>query len=153
LIFGAVLLNIKTTYTSAVKFARDGIATNLMLDNIDNNTDSDTTILLAADPAFDYEWSQSLNIYLKYVLEREQVYIYPILTQSDYSDEQKHLINLFDNKSELDILENPEDQELTYIIIFPDADTGFYEENSEWFDPEVYSTDNISTFTLLKLEQ
>jgi hypothetical protein len=130
-------------------YAREGESTNLFLDSIIKNTKNEDLILIVADPALNFEWSESIRIYLKIEGQKKNLYIYKMLTKQKYSDFRKRLIQTFDRFYDSNTFENIENyNDITCIAIFPERENTFLENSKSWFNPSFYRRENYGGFVV-----
>lgn len=130
-------------------YAREGKSTNVFLDSIIKNTENEDLILVVADPALNFEWSESVRIYLKIEGQKKNLYIYKMLTKQKYSDIRKRLIQIFDRFYDSNTFENIENyNNITCIAIFPERENAFLENSKFWFDSSLYRRENYGGFVV-----
>ena len=130
-------------------YAREGKSTNVFLDSIIKNTENEDLILVVADPALNFEWSESIRIYLKIKGQKNNLYIYKMLTKQNYNDIKKHLIRIFDRFYGSNTFENIENHnDIKCIAIFPKRENTFLENSKSWFDPSLYRIENYGGFVV-----
>ena len=130
-------------------YAREGKSTNVFLDSIIKNTKNEDLILIVADPALNFEWSESIRIYLKIKGQKNNLYIYKMLTKQNYNDIRKHLIRIFDRFYGSNTFENIENHnDIKCIAIFPKRENTFLENSKSWFNPSLYRRENYGGFVV-----
>ncbi|MGP8321879.1 MAG: hypothetical protein ACT6FE_06110 [Methanosarcinaceae archaeon] len=130
-------------------YAREGESTNVFLDSIIKNTKNEDLILIVADPALNFEWSESIRIYLKIEGQKNNLYIYKMLTKQNYSDIRKRLIQSFDKFYGPNTFENIENyNNIKCIAIFPERENAFLENSKSWFDSLLYRREHYGGFVV-----
>lgn len=141
--------NFTVALDCARAYAREGESTNVFLDSIIKNTENENLILIVADPALNFEWSESIRIYLKIEGQKNNLYIYKMLTKQNYNDIRKHLIRIFDRFYGSNTFENIENHnDIKCIAIFPKRENTFLENSKSWFDPSLYRRENYGRFVV-----
>jgi len=114
LMYLAILIFLFSSFTiartDAIAFAKDGISTNILLSSVKEYSNSNSKILLVADPVLRYELSYSLRTYLSYY-GYNNLYAYPI-KQEYKTDFEKHLekgwMDWFGNRKITDMIGTPD---------------------------------------------
>jgi hypothetical protein len=139
---------------SARSFAGEGHATTNALQAMTSRSAPDASILIAADPAIDFERSFSLKTYLNLVEHRKFVFIDTFRTRPLYEVYQEKLIldnaRIFNGRM-LSSLKNREG--LQCLVIFPGAEPGFLVRESTWFHKELYDRVEYGGYFILYLRK
>jgi hypothetical protein len=90
-----ILYGIGILYADARQYAQEGIWTTKLLNKITSN--SHESLLIVADPAYDYETSYSLFQYLKVLGNLENIVYYRSSSRREYDEFQQYLSKSFDS--------------------------------------------------------
>ncbi|MHC1704354.1 MAG: hypothetical protein AB9846_10640 [Tenuifilaceae bacterium] len=130
----------------AQQYAEEGKYTNNLLSSINSNRNKDSKILLVADPVDSYEWSFSLQSYLKIKYD-VNIYGYPInKTASEFADDNtSSWLSWFENHKLSDLEGSPD------MIVFLNKELISYFKNKSIVDIEGYHNicDPRSKFAVL----
>lgn len=122
-------------YVDASHFAEEGKATKAFLTAIQDNTEESSLILVVAEPARNYEWGFSIKMYLTYLGERRNLYVYPISAKSNYEEFEERLAKEFaefyGDKSFDKITDT---SRIECVAIFPGMESLFLSHSQIWFD-------------------
>lgn len=128
----------------ACEYTYTGSNQNELLLTVVESSDSSSKILVIVDPALEYEWSYSVQTFLKF-FNRTNIYYYGIY-RDDYSSSEKELVNVwnnsFDEKTEFNWTE------IEYIV-FLNGDY-FNAIDSEIPTLTTYSSKKIGEYLLMK---
>ena len=134
----AVLFNLSISFDKGFLSALQGRTTNEWIASIEENTGRDDLIVVAGDPALNYEWALSLKRYLNIKSGRTNLYFHPVMTSTSYNAFDSTLINsagqLYGGKG-LDSI--PDRSVIKAIVIFPGAEEKFLAD-SPWLDRSRY---------------
>lgn len=163
------------SFLSAQKFAAEGRHTNELLQIVEDNTSRMSKIVIVTHPWAYYEWSGSITKYLKYVSERDNLYLitYGSLSKTSQVDFNTNSGSLKKSEKELDFL-NPqkishyykrkkptdfkekERGEIDCIVVFPKLNKDFIRDSVRWIDLkkfQVYKfTNEFNTSFILYLK-
>lgn len=118
--------DIKKGFKTASNFSQEGVAINNVFRTVKANTSKDENFLIVGDPAMYYEWADSINYYLRYELDRKNLFIYALPRKKSYSNFNKKLIKGFGSIYGDSRYENINNKSIfDAIILFPRMEKSF----------------------------
>ena len=145
----AILNSGKIAWSNARAFAEEGFATNQALSYLLNNIDKESRILIAGDPAYNYEWAFSLKRYLNYHGGYRNLHVASYISGSHYTEFERSLIDGFKSGVEGNTLDNILDKEkIENIVVFREAEKAFVKGSKDWFNPEKYLKNDFNVVSI-----
>ncbi|MFA5927132.1 MAG: hypothetical protein WCT32_02420 [Patescibacteria group bacterium] len=136
-----------TMMVEARVFAFRGKSLNESFRAISSQTGQDDMILVAADPAMDYEASYSIKQHLDIVEKRSNSYIFPLLKKTNYSSFDRGLIDKFSRfYGSKDIGSISDKSQIKLILIFPGSEATFLKQSEDWFDSDGYKKEAFGEY-------
>lgn len=110
---------------NAQDFAKEGRNIGNISNIIRLETSQENNFLIVGEPAANTEWADSINYYIRYELDRKNLYVYPIYKKASYSDFEMQLIKGFGGVYGNNRYETNIDKNYNVIIIFPKMEKTF----------------------------
>ncbi len=129
-----LLGNLRSDFKNAQEFTQRGKAINGVFNIIKIKTSPTDNILIVGDPIMYYEWSDSINYYLKNELSRKNLFIYPLFRKklSSYSVFGRNLIKGFGKIYGKNRYENIKNESIIdTIVLFPRMEKTFLKNFSD----------------------
>ncbi len=122
--------------SEAKPFASDGLVLNQAFDAIVGSTNPSDTIVIVADPAYDFEASISTQTYLSIQTGRNNTYYFPFWSQSAdvYTPFQNDLGNFYVSmigKQNMSSLQDP--SQVRAVFTYKNTDEAFQSHQPTWF--------------------
>lgn len=115
----------RSTFSGAQDFAQEGRNIGNISSIIKSETSREDNFLIVGEPAANTEWTDSINYYIRYELDRKSLYVYPVYKKASYSDFEKQLIMGFGSAYGKNRYENNTDKAFNVIILFPKMEKTF----------------------------
>ena len=126
-------------------FAKEGASTDNFLGTIIAKTDSQSSILIVANPVNDYEWSLSINRYLNHY-DRRNTYFHFTESKNQgnkFNDNlEKRIKTKFEGRISTDI------SHISCIAIFPQNEQAFTEKHPSTTDFSKFTRNDFDGFVL-----
>lgn len=144
------ITSIGTSILMALKYAKSGQNISSALSLIESKTDKNSKMVIVSNPILEFEETYALNIYLKHLIERKNVYLMPILNKES-TDERlnNHLLKLFyrdQNKYMVSSLKDIKDNKA--VIVFVQDEKAFIRVSKDWFNPSSYNRNSLGVITV-----
>jgi hypothetical protein len=140
--------HVKATVNTAEAFTLEGVTLNSALKKLDENISGDDILVIAAEPANNFEQGYSLKYYLQYVLEHSNFYYYPISLKSTSTKFEQGLSEgfvSFLNVRTTDDLENESNAKAVWI--FAEVEELFL-QHAVWFNAEDYTREQFGLYVV-----
>jgi hypothetical protein len=141
------------SWAFARTFAVEGPPLQQALEKISASTGNSDVIVLAADPARDYEGSIAVREYLRVLFDRKKVFVYLLWTrpENEYSAFEKELGKSYDKDlGELNFGRVDDKSQVKAIFTFTHASTdkAFHENMPDWFRSAEFVRNDYGLFVV-----